>query len=332
MVSFTVFKGAKDGSPKKSLITRPDNLTDDSVLVKITASGVCGTDLHHKTRDMVLGHEGVGVVEAVGPMCKHLKTGDRVGFGYESDSCGHCRECLRGAEPYCPERALYGSANFDQGSFASHVIWREAFLYKIPDALSDVDAAPLQCGGATVFNVLQAYNAQPTETIGIMGVGGLGHLAIQFAAKMGCRVVVLSGTESKKDDAMRLGAHEFIATKGAAELRVTSPLNRLLVTTSAQPNWELILPIMAPGSSIHPLSASEGNFEIPYMPLILQGIGVQGSLVAPRNLHRQMLDFAALHGIKPVTEIFPMTEQGIKEAMDKLERGDIHFRAVLKAM
>jgi D-arabinose 1-dehydrogenase-like Zn-dependent alcohol dehydrogenase len=130
---------------------------------------------------------------------------------------------------------------------------------------------------------------------------------------------------------MRLGAHEFIATKDQKELKVSHLLDRLLVTTSSQPHWDLIMPILAPGAWVHPLSVADGNFEIPYMPLLLNGITVQGSVVAPRHIHRQMLEFAALHKIAPVTETFPMTEAGIKEAMEKLEHGDVHFRAVLKA-
>lgn len=165
-----------------------------------------------------------------------------------------------------------------------------------------------------------------------MGLGGLGHLAIQFAAKMGNRVIVLSSSDSKRDEALKLGAHEFVATRGQKTLRVSSPINRLLVTTSAQPDWEQILPIMAPRSVIAPLSVAEGNFEIPYMPLVLQGIAVRGSLVAPRNLHREMLAFAALHGIRPVTEVFPLTEEGIREAVGRLRRGEVHLRAVLTAV
>jgi D-arabinose 1-dehydrogenase-like Zn-dependent alcohol dehydrogenase len=276
---------------------------------------------------MVLGHEGVGIVEAVGPEAKYLKKGDRVGWGYENDSCGHCQECLQGSETFCAKRELYGAANPDQGSFASHAIWREAFLHLIPDNMTDEAAAPLQCGGATTFTAL--HGIKPSETVGIMGVGGLGHLAIQFAAKMGCRVIVLSGTDSKRKQALELGAHEFIATKGKDSISTTAPIDRLLVTTSAQPNWEQILPLMAPRSVIYPLSVSMANFEIPYMPLILQGIAVQGSLVAPRSLHRQMLEFAGRHKIEPVVEKFPMTEEGIKEAMDRLEKGEVTFRAVL---
>ncbi|KAI1460533.1 GroES-like protein [Annulohypoxylon moriforme] len=331
MASFTVYKGSKNGVAVKSTATTPQ-LTGDKVLMRITASGLCGTDLHYLNQDIVLGHEGVGVVEEVGPDAKYLKKGDRVGFGYEHDSCGHCHECLTGNETYCKDRAIYGTAKVDQGSFASYAVVRESFLHEIPEGMSDIDAAPLQCAGATVFAALRAHDTQPTETVGIIGLGGLGHMAIQFAAKMGNRVVVLSGSDRKREEAMRLGAHEFVATKGKSMLEVSAPLNRLLVTTSAQPNWEQLLPIMAPGSAVYLMSVSSGNLEVPYMPLVYQGIAVQGSLVASRILHRQMLAFAALHGIKPITEVFPMTEEGIKEAVGKLERGDIHMRAVLTAV
>lgn len=186
------------------------------------------------------------------------------------------------------------------------------------------------CGGATVWSALTSYNARPTETVGILGVGGLGHLAIQFCRHFGCRVVVLSGSDRKRDEAIRLGAHEFIATNGKDKIEVTQKLDRLLVTTSAQPDWALLMSIMNPGSTIHPLSVDSGNFSAPYMPLIASGINIQGSVVAPRQIHKDMLTFAALHGIKPVIQLFPMTEEGIKDAMDKLEKGQVHFRAVLK--
>lgn len=259
-----------------------------------------------------------------------MKKGDRVGWGFETDCCGHCLACLQGDEIYCPERSIYGgAASKDQGSFATHAIWREAFLHPIPDGLSDIDAAPLQCGGATVFTALQGVH--PNDTVGIMGVGGLGHLAIQYANKMGCRVVVLSGSDRKKDEATKLGAHEFLAMGGDGPKTLPGGclLTRLLVTASAQPAWDVILPMMAPRSKIYPLSASSGNLEIPYMPMLMNGIAIQGALVASRAAHRQMLEFSAMHGIRPVVEKFPMTEEGIKEAMDRLDKGKIHFRAVL---
>ncbi|KAK4991791.1 hypothetical protein LTR66_004788 [Elasticomyces elasticus] len=326
--TFTTFKGSEDGSIVKSSTTKSE-LTGDQVLVKVTASGLCGTDEHYRKAGMVLGHEGCGVVVATGPAVTYTKKGDRVGWGYQHDSCGHCQECLKGTETYCPERKMYGYADFDQGSFATHAVWREAFLFKIPDGLSDAEAAPLQCGGATVFNCLHAYNVQPTDRVGVIGVGGLGHLAIQFAAKMGCEVVVFSGTDSKKDEALKLGASEFHATKGAKELKVGKPINHLLVTTSALPDWKLYLPVLASGATIYPISVAEGDFAIPYMPLLSNGIRVQGSIVASRYIHQRMLQFAALHQIKPVLQEFPMTVDGIEDAMSRLNKGEIRYRAVL---
>ncbi|KAI8954367.1 GroES-like protein [Xylaria longipes] len=335
MPSFTVFKGHESGAPKKQSTTKPDELSGDQVFVKITASGLCGTEALVLTRlqrhqHVGLGHEGVGIVEKTGPLCKVLKVGDRIGWGYNHNFCGHCEQCLTGNDTYCAERAFYGYKDLDQGSFGSHAVWREIALFKLPDNISDEDAAPLQCAGATVFNALHAYQTQPTETVGIMGVGGLGHLAIQFAAKMGCRVVVLSGSDSKKDEALALGAHEFVAMKGKTELEVSRPLDRLLVTTSFQPSWDQVLPIMAPRAVIYPLSVSSDNFEVPYMRMLENGITIQFSVVASRIVHQRMLDFAAIHQIKPIIQLFDMTEEGILDAMEKLDQGKIHFRAVLK--
>lgn len=280
---------------------------------------------------MVLGHEGVGVILETGPAVQHLKKGDRVGWGYVTGSCGYCQPCLQGDDTYCIDRALYGSANTDQGSFASHALVREAFLHPIPEALSDEIAAPLQCAGATVFTTL--YDVKPNETVGVLGIGGLGHLAIQFAAKLGCRVVAISGSDAKKAEALKQGAGEFVSLceRGKSSERARWPIDRLIVTASSQPHWSALLPLMAFKSKIYPLSVSSGNFEIPYMPLIVNGISIQGSMVASRPVHRKMLEFAAHHGVRPQIESFEMTEDGIMKAIERLESGELHFRAVLKA-
>ena len=185
------------------------------------------------------------------------------------------------------------------------------------------------CGGATVFNVLQSFNARPTDRVGIIGIGGLGHLAIQFAAKMGTHVTVFSTTDSKREEAMKLGATEFIATKGIEKLQVSSMINHLLVTTSSQPDWKQFLPIMAPGGTIYPLTVSDGDLSIPYMGLLRKELRLQGSLVAARQVHREMLDFAGQHGIKPIIEKFPLSVEGATECMRKLEDGKMRYRGVL---
>ncbi|KAL4912995.1 chaperonin 10-like protein [Aspergillus aurantiobrunneus] len=328
-MSFTVYKGSPSGivaaSSKKPALQR------DQVLVKVTHSGVCYTDVHYKSADMVLGHEGVGNVEDTGPDVQELKKGDRVGWGYEHDCCGRCNHCLSGWETFCPDRKMYGQADLDQGSFATHAVWREAFLFRVPDALSNEAAAPLMCGGSTVFNAMVVAGVKPTDTVGILGIGGLGHLAIQFASKMGCHVVVFSGTDSKRDEATQLGADEFHATKGATELKLHSArkLSHLIVSTSALPDWRLYLGVLDARATISPLTVSDKPFTFPHTDLVVRGLRVQGGIVATRQVHRDMLQFAAFHGIKPMVVRYPMSEQGIRDCLRTLEEGKMRYRGVL---
>ncbi|KAE8166975.1 chaperonin 10-like protein [Aspergillus tamarii] len=327
---FTIYKGSKDGSIQKST-THRDALQKDQVYVRVTHSGVCFTDVHYRHADMALGHEGAGVVEETGPEVQDLKKGDRVGWGYEHDCCGRCSRCLTGWETFCPERKMYADADLDQGSFASHAVWRESFLFKIPDGIKNEDAAPLMCGGSTVFNALHVAGVRPTARVGIIGVGGLGHLAIQFAAKMGCQVVVFSGSDNKRDEAKKLGATEFYATKGVKELNVEKKLDNLIVTTSSQPDWNQYVNILNPGATISPLSVDLEDFKFPYMPLLGNGFKVLGSIVSARQVHRDMLDFAAFHGIKPINMTYPMSKEGIEDCLKTLEDGKMRYRGLLIA-
>lgn len=138
----------------------------------------------------------------------------------------------------CPQRAMYGEADLDQGAFASYAVWKSAFLFHIPDSIPSVAAAPLMCAGSTVFNPLYTY-VNPTDRVGVVGIGGLGHLAIQFASKMGCEVVAFSGSNSKEEEAKKLGATEFYATKGATKLEIGRRVNHLIITTATLPDWNL---------------------------------------------------------------------------------------------
>ncbi|KAF2753524.1 GroES-like protein [Pseudovirgaria hyperparasitica] len=330
MSNATFYKGSKSGRIQKA-DTQLKKLEGDFVRLRITASGVCGTDLHYRTQPMALGHEGVGIVEETGPAVKHLQKGDRVGWGYVHDTCGECEHCLTGMDTFCWSRAMYGEADLDQGSFGTGAVWREAFLFKVPDSIADEHAAPLQCGGATVFGALEIHNVKSTDRVGIIGVGGLGHLAIQFASKKGCDVVVFSGTESKKDEAMELGASSFYAMKDKkpGDTDIGRPLDALIVTASALPDWSLYIPLLNRGAKIFPLSVAEGDFAIPHMQMMSNGLVIQNSLVAPRLVHQRMLEFAAHHGIKPMVEKFEMSEKGIEEAMEKLDAGKLRYRAVL---
>lgn len=329
-IDFTVFKGSPNGKIVESK-THKESIKPDEVLLKITHAGLCGTDQHHKTSDMVLGHEGVGVVQQVGSQVTSFKIGDRAGWGFLHNSCGHCDECLNANEMFCPERAMYARSNTDQGAFASYAVWKAAFIFHIPDAITSSDAAPLMCAGATMFNAMYSYNVRPADRVGIVGIGGLGHIAIQFAAKMGCDVVVFSGSGSKKEEAKGLGAREFYVTRGVSKLEIGKPIKHLFVTSSRIPDWNLFLPVLAPNATIYPTTFSDGNLTVPYLPLVSKGLTIQGSFCASRGVHAKMLTFAAVHRIKPITEEFPLTVEGIEEAMAKLDEGEIRYRAVLVA-
>ncbi|KAF9223680.1 hypothetical protein BS17DRAFT_817325 [Gyrodon lividus] len=325
-LDFTVYKGSEEGKVVKSQSHR-GNLKPDEVLLKITHAGLCGTDQHFKSIDMVLGHEGVGIVQQVGANVLAFKVGDRAGWGYLHDACLHCDQCLSGNEIHCSERAMYGVDDKDQGAFASHAIWKASFLFHIPDAIPSEEAAPLMCAGATVFNALYLGNVHPTDRVGVLGIGGLGHLAIQFASKMGCEVVVFSGTDSKKEEAKKLGASEFYATKGLQTLDIGRPVDHLLVTTSSQPDWNLFLPVVARRGTIFPLSVSENDLVLPYMTIVSNGIRVHGIICPSRGVHVKMLRFAAFHGIKPMVQQFEMSVEGIEDAMAKLDKGQQHSKS-----
>ncbi|KAJ6498933.1 putative NADP-dependent alcohol dehydrogenase C 2 [Mycena sanguinolenta] len=328
-IEFTVFKGSATEGIVESK-TRHDGPRGNEVLIKISHSGICGTDEHYKHADMVLGHEGVGVVQQIGDQVTQFKVGDVVGWGYTHKTCGACEQCLLGQDQYCPNREQYGSHNHHQGSFGSHAIWDASFLFKVPDGLAPEHAAPLMCGGATVFEVIESYNIRPTQRVGVVGVGGLGHLAIQFLAKMGASVVVFSSTDSKREEAMRLGATEFYATKGVERFDM-APLDHLMVTTSFLPDWKPFLGAMKPKGTIYAITISSSDLVVPFLPIVLAGINIQGSSVAARSVHKRMLDFAARNQIIPVIEQFPLTRSGVEEGMARLREGKMRYRGVLVA-
>lgn len=227
----------------------------------------------------------------------------------------------------------YGVGNTDQGSFASGAVWREQYLFKIPDGMASDVAAPLMCAGITVWAPLARFGLKATDVVGVVGIGGLGHLALQFASKLGCEVVALSGTEDKKEEAMRLGANHFVATKDMEELNVPRKINHLLVTTSTMPSWAQYDSILAPMASIYPLTITdfETKLEIPFMKFLLTGRKIIGSTVPPKITYQEMLVFSALHGIRPTIDPFPLTLQGVKDSLKKLDEGEMRYRGVLYA-
>jgi D-arabinose 1-dehydrogenase-like Zn-dependent alcohol dehydrogenase len=230
----------------------------------------------------------------------------------------------------------YGQTDFDQGSFSTGGVWDSRFVYRIPDKMKSEDAAPTLCGGWTVWNALIGYDLKPTDHVGVVGIGGLGNFAIQFANKMGCEVTAFSATESKKADSLALGAHHFVNTNlpVGERLKVARQINKLLVCTNANIRWELFTRISVGKATMFPLqipSDMASKLSVVHMPFLMKSINVVYSTNGRHDAYNKLLAFAALHNIKPVSEKFPLTGEGIEDALDKLEKGTISYRGVLVA-
>jgi len=232
---YTVYRGINGqitATPAKIPALGPHD-----VLIKITHTGVCFTDreFFRLGAPLALGHEGVGEVVAVGSGVTSLKVGDRAGGGFHKGSCGHCKYCLSGQDIYCYERVVFGEGDYNNGTFGDYYVGRETYVHKIPDGMSSEDAAPLQCAGATVYSALIS-TVKNTDRVGVIGIGGLGHLAIQFAAKLGTEVVVFSSSKDKEAEAREFGASEFVLTNEAIELK--APIDVLIVSGNGYPDWD----------------------------------------------------------------------------------------------
>ncbi|RHZ72394.1 hypothetical protein CDV55_108412 [Aspergillus turcosus] len=343
-IEFNVFKGSESGDVNPDTIRR--TIQPSEVFVEISHAGLCGTDRLFKNKGIALGHEGAGTVRDVGSAVTTFKAGDKVGFGWVRKVCGHCDFCVGGHDQYCQNREQYGKENTEIGAFATHAVWHESMLIKLPDDLEPEYAAPLMCGGATVWCALTCYDIKPGDRVGIQGIGGLGHMAIQFASKLGCDVVVFSSSAAKKDEATGLGANEFHTMENGGLRNAVRPVKHLLWCGNAAPDfsklvplflmreivahlYSRILPVMSPDSTIYLLTVSTEQPPLPVMPLISNGIRIQGSAVASRVAVRKMLRFVSLHGIRPIIMTWPMTKDGIQAAFQILEQGKMRYRGVI---
>ncbi|PWY93687.1 GroES-like protein [Aspergillus sclerotioniger CBS 115572] len=298
---------------------------------KITPDTITITNEHYRTHPQVLGHEGIGIIRALGPGVQTVKIGDRVGFGFIHSICTRCENCSKDQDQFCPHKKQYGLNDTNNGSSSTHTIWDSNCVFPIPENISSIHAAPLMCAGATVWTVLTRFNMQPGDRVGIMGVGGLGHLAIKLASAMGYRVVVLSGSEAKRHEAMEYGAGEFhVFRSGEREgMGLERPVRHLLLCGSGDVDYSELLPLMDSPSAIYPLTATVEPSRIPTLELCFKGCRIQGSLVASRQSTRALLEFAADKRIVPTVMTFPLTEEGIEEAMGKLREGKVRYRGVL---
>ncbi|KAM0261046.1 hypothetical protein ACHAQJ_002485 [Trichoderma viride] len=303
------------------------------VLVRITHSGVCASDavVMSLGAPIALGHEGVGVVETVGSEVKQLKVGDRVGGGFHRDACGSCKFCLKGKDIYCYNRVIMGEGDYDNGTFGQFYIGKETFLHKIPDNLTSEDAAPLQCAGVTVYTALRE-TVEPGMRVGIYGIGGLGHLAIQYASKMGTEVVVYSTSADKEQEARAWGASEFHLVSTMYET-IKAPVDVLVITGSYYPDFEKAMTkeFLSRNGVIVPLTAPHGALNLNTLTMFFDAYRVHSSLVGSRAMHAETLEFAAKNGIKPLIQVSKLKDVGsIQKVFKDMDANAVRYRAVFE--
>ena len=311
----------------------PGPLGPHDVEIAITHCGICHSDLHLISNDwgvsqypFIPGHEIIGTVAAVGDAVRLLAVDQRVGLGWQSNSCGECEWCSRGMENLCP--ASEGTCVHRNGGYADSVRANNRFVFAIPDTLKSEFAAPLLCGGITVYNPLRAHGVNPTSRVGIVGIGGLGHIAIQFARVFGAQVTAFSTSANKEEEARAFGAHHFVNSRESKALKeVAGTMDLVLTTINADQDWGIYIQALRPTGTLCFVGVPPSPVSVHAFPLISGLKTITGSNTGSPWQLKEMLDVAARHGVKAQVELFPMTKAN--EAIDKVKKNKVRYRAVL---
>jgi uncharacterized zinc-type alcohol dehydrogenase-like protein len=329
-------KGYACMKPKEKLIPYDfelnDEVEDKKVRIKITHCGLCHSDLHLINNDwdnenifpLVPGHEIVGEVYMLGKNVKKFKNGERVGVGWQCESCGICKSCKSGFDNICKE--MKATCVDQKGGFAEYIDIDENFVFKIPENLTSEFVAPLFCAGITVYNPLEYYNVRPWMRVGVIGLGGLGHLAVQFLKAYGCEVDVFSSSKEKETLSKQLGASNHITDIYNQDLDFKYDF--ILSTASVALDWKRYVNILAPRGKICFVGAIPEDISLDFFELMMyQKEVVAGSIGSPWQIE-QMLDFASRHKIAAQIELFKLAE--INDALEKMKEGELRFRAVME--
>ncbi len=310
-------------------------LGSDQVDIKVDYCGICHSDLSMLNNEwgmtqypLVPGHEIVGEIVAVGNEVKNLNIGDKVGLGWFSGSCMHCDQCMDGSQHLCgtAEATIVGR----HGGFGDYVRGHWSWAIQLPKGIDMAKAGPLLCGGITVFNPIILAGVRPTDKVGVIGIGGLGHMALKFLSAWGCEVTAFSSNPDKKDQILKMGAHKVINSRDPKELEgIAGSLNFILNTTNVTLDWNSYLTTLAPKGRFHNVGAVLEPMAIPAFTLIGGEKSVAGSPLGSIALTRTMLDFCVRHNIYPTVEEFKMVD--VNKALKHLEDGKARYRIVLKS-
>jgi len=307
------------------------------ILVKIAASGVCHTDLHAADGDwpvkpkppFIPGHEGVGHVAAVGVGVSHVKEGDRVGVPWLYTACGHCRHCLGGWETLCEQQQNTGySVN---GGFAEYVVADPDYVGHLPGNVSFVEIAPILCAGVTVYKALKVTDTRPGDWVVISGIGGLGHVAVQYAKAMGLNVIAVDVDDAKLELARKLGASLGVnarkADPAAFVKKEVGGAQGVLVTAVSPKAFEQAMGLVGRGGTVSLVGLPPGDFPLSIFNTVLNGITVRGSIVGTRLDLQEALDFAGQGKVKATVATERL--ESINDIFSRMRAGDIQGRMVI---
>lgn len=311
----------------------PGKIGAQEVEIAVSHCGICRSDLHLISNDwgisqypFIPGHEIVGKISAIGSEVKQLAVGQRVGLGWQSNSCGVCEWCTRGMENLCP--SLEGTCVHRNGGYADRVRANARFVIPIPDEIESDHAAPLLCGGITVYNPIRNHGVNPSSRVGIIGIGGLGHMAIQFARAFGADVTAFSTSADKEEEARSLGAHRFVNSRESKAIKETvGTLDFILSTINADQDWGVYLQSLRPTGRLCFVGVPPSPISIQAFPLISGLRSIGGSPIGSPHQLREMIDVAARHGVNARTETFAMAKAN--EAIEKVKKNKVRYRAVL---
>ncbi|WP_420169606.1 NAD(P)-dependent alcohol dehydrogenase [Streptomyces violaceoruber] len=313
------------------------------VLIDIKFAGICHSDIH-QARDgwgegifpMVPGHEIAGIVAETGPGVTAFKVGDRVGVGCMVDSCGQCDACRAGREQHCAEgntqtyNALDRSGEPTYGGYSTHIVVRDAFVVSIPEGIALDEAAPLLCAGITTYSPLKRWGVGPGKKVAVVGLGGLGHMAVKIAHTLGAEVTVLSQTLRKKDDGLKLGADHYYATGDPATFEeLAGTFDLILSTVSAPLDFGAYLGLLRTDGTLMNVGAPEEPISLNLFSLIGGDKAIAGSMIGGIGETQEMLDFCAAHGLGAEIEVIEASR--VNEAYERVLASDVRYRFVIDA-
>ncbi|AFY61161.1 NAD(P)-dependent alcohol dehydrogenase [Synechococcus sp. PCC 6312] len=312
----------------------PGPLPPDAVEIAVDYCGLCHSDLSMINNEwgisqypLVPGHEVVGKIAVIGDNVTTLQVGQSVGLGWFSHSCLHCQWCMSGNHNLCQtaEQTIVGR----YGGFADRVRAHQEWVTVLPEGLDAAKVGPLFCGGITVFNPIVQFDVQPTDSVGVIGIGGLGHMALQFLRAWGCEVTAFSSNPDKTEELQSLGANHVVNSRNADALEaVANSFDLIISTVNADLDWSAYINALRPKGRLHFVGVAPNPVSSHVFPLIVGQKSISGSPLGSPTTVAKMLDFAARHDIAPVTEYFSLAQ--VNEAIAHLEAGKARYRVVLR--